>query len=155
MLHISDFLERKPFDLQTFCHPLQEHWSAGASFYSNRRLTSFWRLWVSACYCCCFCGLRAKVQIRASFNTHREFLNALFGSIWLTLPLRSWHHSIFILFIYIFVLLLISQSYHLSSGQTGRKSCMSYPKNDIWEQHVTLPHHPNTFLKPSLPYPNT
>lgn len=95
MLHVSGlffffffFLEAEAFWSADFRHRLQEHWSAGASFYPNRRLTSFFFGEGFSCLLllACSCGPRAKLQIREAFNTRSgELLHGPFASIWLTL----------------------------------------------------------------------
>lgn len=135
-LHISDFLERKPFDLQTSAISSQEHWSAGASFYPNRRLTSFWRLRVSACCRCCCCGLRAKLQIRQPLNTHSGNCRIPCLLSWL-LQLYSINFcSIFIRLVSVFVLLSLSVLSLFNSGKSGRKTCVCHSLNMTRENNM-------------------
>lgn len=144
MLHISVFLERKPFDLQpSACHSKridQLEWG----FIQTEGWPLFGYSGVTACCCCC-CGPRAKLQISEAFNTHS-------GNCWMPHSVQfssrspfspDWLYyinlcSIFILFFFVRLHQLIPL---LRCGRSERKEfSVSYPVWDVGEQHVTLRH---------------
>ena len=78
MLHISLFLERKPFDLQTFAIFSKSADQLEQAFIQTEGWPRFGDSGAIICCSCCFCALKAKLQIR---GFQRPQWKLLFGSV--------------------------------------------------------------------------
>lgn len=141
MLHISDFFWAEAFWSPDFCSKSidQLEWA----FYPSRRLTSFWRLWVSATAASVDWALNYRSESLSTPTTRIAEcpVRLKFGALYLICPdIFSSILLILVLFLF-YSIIFLSHCIHLSvlsllsSGQAGRKTWVCHTLNMMCENN--------------------